>query len=52
MGNPVEGLKQVDKMVAFLSIAFLGAMSSTKVLKEYAKGGMRDITTLRRIRIL
>jgi hypothetical protein len=42
----------VDKMVAFLSIAFLGAMSSTKVLKKYAKGARRDVTALRSIRIL
>jgi hypothetical protein len=52
MGNRVEGVQQVDKMVAFLSIEFLGAMSSTKVIKEFIKGGRRDVTALRRMRIL
>jgi hypothetical protein len=52
MGNRVEGVQQVDKMVAFLGTAFLGAMSSAKVIKEFTKGGRRDITALRRMRIL
>jgi hypothetical protein len=39
-------------MVSFISTAFLGAMSSAKVIKEFTKGGRRDITALRRMRIL
>jgi hypothetical protein len=52
MGNRVEGVQQVDKMVSFLSTAFLGAMSSAKVIREFTKGGRRDVTALRRMRIL
>ena len=52
MGNRIKGVHQVDKMASFLSTAFLGAMSSAKVIKEYIKGGRKDVTALRRMRIL
>ena len=52
MGNRVEGVQQVDKMVSFLGTAFLGAMSSAKVIKEFTKEGRRNVTALRRMRIL
>jgi hypothetical protein len=52
MGNRVEGVQQVDKMVSFLSTVFLGAMSSAKMIREFTKGGRRDVTALRRMRIL
>jgi hypothetical protein len=52
MGNRVEGVHQVDKLVSFLSTVFFGAMSSAKMIKEFTKGGRRDVTALKRMRIL